>query len=174
MIKNYLRNRILRKKQSPVPTAIMPLSDVRNAVVFLNVEDTSYDDCKNDILNYFRSKGIKVEIFFLELRRIGSGERLITSITNTILQKDINWLGIPSDEKLALIDRINPDMLILLLPSDNFTVEFIAKYCKARFKVGRRYIHDDVLDLVIADRPNGELPADKTFDNIKTFLEKIR
>lgn len=174
MIKNYLRNRILRKKQSPVPTAIMPLSDVRNAVVFLNVEDTSYDNCKNEILSYFRSKGIKVEIFFLELRRIGTGERLITSITNTILQKDINWLGIPSDEKLALLDAINPDMLILLLPSDNFTVEFIAKYCKARFKVGRRYIHDDVLDLVIADRPNGELPADKTFDNIKTFLEKIR
>ncbi len=173
MIKNILRNRILRKRASTVPTSILPLSKVKSVAVFLNVEDSSYDTCKNDILGYFRSKNIKVEIFFLELRKIGSGERLITSITNTILQKDINWLGIPSNEKLSWLDNLDPDMLLMLIPSSDFTVEFIAKYSKAKFKVGRRALPDSIFDLVIADTETTELPADKTFTNVKNILEKI-
>ena len=174
MLLDFFRNSALRKMSSKEPTSIIPMEKVNSAVALIDVEDTSFDDCKMSLMSFFRSHGIKGEIFFFDFRKISSGERLITSITNTILKRDLNWYGRPSAEKLNILDTINPDLFISLIDDDSFTLEFTVKYCKARFKIGRRQLPGDVFDLVITDPSDRKLSEYESFEAIKTFINKIK
>ena len=53
---DFLRNRALKKHGSQVRTNITPLKDIHTAVVFIDVEDTSFDECKKDIMAFFRER----------------------------------------------------------------------------------------------------------------------
>ncbi len=53
-VKDLMRRRSLKKYSSTEPTGILPLSKVKSAVAFIDVEDTSFDVCKNAILAFFR------------------------------------------------------------------------------------------------------------------------
>ena len=114
-ITDFLRNRALKKHRSQVRTNITPLKDIRTAVTVIDVEDTSFDNCKKDIMAFYRDNGIKGEIFFFDFRKIGDAERLITSITNTVLKKDLNFYGKPAREKLDLMLEAKPDLFISLI-----------------------------------------------------------
>ena len=163
MLIEFFRNRSLRKNASTEPTGLIPLSSVRSAVAFIDVEDTSFNECKNALLAFFRENGIKGDIFFFDFRKLTEGERLITSITTTILQKDLNWFGKPSREKVDLMLSGEPDMFLSLLPGESYPLEFMARCSRARFKVGRKQIGTDVFDLVVQD------PADKTLSELEAF-----
>ena len=173
-LKNWMRRRSLRHAASAEPTALMPLGKVRSATVFIDVEDTSFDVCKNEIMAFFRNKGIKGEIFFFDFRRLNEGERLITSITNTVLKKDINWFGKPSKEKVSLMLDGNPDMFISLLANDGFPIHYMAAASRARFKVGRVPLPGKVFDLVVQDPENGPLSEAGIFREMVKILERIQ
>ena len=81
-ILDFLRNNALKKHSSKVRTCITPVKDIRTAVAFIDVEDTSFDACKKDLQAFYREHGIKGEIFFFDFRKLSDTERLITSITN--------------------------------------------------------------------------------------------
>ena len=170
-IKDWLRSRSLKKNRSAVPTGILPLGRVRTALVLVDVEDPSFDECKVAIQNFYRQNGIKGEIFFLDERKLIESERLITSITNTVLRKDIDSLGRPSKEKIDLINSLDADMLISLVDRDDFTLEYLCACCNARFKIGRRALPGDVLDMVFS----GEEGASQLdiFNSIIPWLQKI-
>jgi hypothetical protein len=102
-VKELLRRHSLKKNASPEPTGFVPLDRIRSAVAFINVEDTSFNECKNILMLFFREHNIKADIFFFDFRKLTEGERLITSITTTILKKDLNWFGKPSKEKVNLM-----------------------------------------------------------------------
>ncbi len=165
MIKEFFRRQSLKKSASKEPTGLLPLSAVRSAVAFIDVEDTSFDACKNAIMAYFRNRGIKVDIFFFDFRKIDKGERLITSINTTVLRKDLNWYGRPSREKARIMLEGNPDLLISLLPKADFPLEYMVRCSTARFKVGREQLADGLFDLVLKD------PADKRLSQEEAFLE---
>ncbi|MBO4341219.1 MAG: hypothetical protein J5835_07315 [Bacteroidales bacterium] len=167
MLKEFVQERSLRKNASNVPTGLLPLEKVKQAVVFLDVEDTSFDSCKNAILSTFKAKGIKADIFFLDLRRLSKDERLITSITTTVLRKDLNWYGRPSREKVQLMLSGQPDLFISLIPAPTYAIEFMASCSRARFKVGRW--NSPVFDLVF-DAGINETDA---FAEIVKLMEKI-
>ena len=78
-VKNLMRRHYLKKNASDVPTGITPLRDIHSAVAFIDVEDTSFHDCKNRILQFYLDHKMKGEIFFFDFRKLGEGERLITS-----------------------------------------------------------------------------------------------
>ena len=84
-VKDMLRRHSLKKNASTEPTGFVPLSDIRSAVAFIDVEDTSFNECKNSLLLFFREHNIKGDIFFFDFRNLTEGERLITSITTTVL-----------------------------------------------------------------------------------------
>ena len=173
-IKDFFRKKAVRQCQN-VPTGMLPLSRISTAVAFIDVEDTSFDECKLALMSFFRAHGIKGEIFFFDFRKIISGERLITSITNTILRKDLNWYGRPSAEKLALLDGLQgTDMLISLLPYGSFPAEFAARYCRASFKIGRVRLPGSVFDLVVADPAGKTMSEAESFQAIKNILDKIQ
>lgn len=149
-LKGLFRRHSLRKNASSEPTGIHPLGSIRSVVALVDVEDTTFDECKNALNAFFRERGIKGDIFFFDFRRLTEGERLITSIKTTVLRKDLNWYGRPSDEKVQLMLQGEPDMLLSLIPSAGFPVEYMASCSRARFKVGREQLPGGVFDLVVS------------------------
>lgn len=174
---DFLRKRALRKHGSQVRTNITPLKDIHTAVTFIDVEDTSFDACKKDIMAFYRDNGIKGEIFYFDFRKIGDTERLITSITNTVLKKDLNFYGKPAKEKLDLMLEAKPDLFISLIGKDDYPIQYMATCCEAKFKIGRKQLPGNVFDLVITDQtaPDGtSTPEDEIFKSIKEILAKVK
>ena len=174
---DFLRNRALKKHGSQVRTNITPLNDIHTAVVFIDVEDTSFDECKKDIMAFFRENSIKGEIFFFDFRKIGDTERLITSITNTVLKKDLNFFGKPAREKLDLMLAAKPDLFISLINKDDYPIQYMATCCEAKFKIGRKQLPGDIFDLVITEQEDAEgasTPEDEIFKSVKSLLAKIK
>ena len=172
-IKRFFRERSLRKYGSTEPTGIMPLSRIRSAVAFIDVEDTSFNACKLALQAFFREYGIKGEIFFFDFRKIGSEEQLITSITNTVLRKDLDWCGRPSREKVSRMRSVEADLFISLIPGTPFPLEYMAKCSRARFKAGRMQLPGNTFDLVVSDTAGQTLNEKESFEAMRTYLAKI-
>ena len=172
-IKDFARKQALKKNASKEPTGITPIDQIRSAVAFINVEDTSFDLCKDAILAFYREHGIKGEIFFFDSRKIGSEERLITSITTTVLRRDLNWFGRPNREKIDLMLNTNADLFISLIKGVEFPIEFMAKCSRAKFKIGREQLPGGTFDLVVADSPEKAFSQAEVFREIKKYLAKI-
>lgn len=169
-----IQRRSIRRNASKVPTGILPLSKIRRAVALIDVEDTSFDHCKNLILSFFRSHNIHIEIFYLDFRRLGEGERLITSINGTILKKDLNWFGRPSEEKLRLLEMSEPDLLLSVIREKDFAYRYIVACSSACFKVGRKQLPGDLFDIVLSEPDEKILSEADAFTNMAKLLEKIR
>lgn len=172
-IKVLLRKNALKRSASHEPTGITPLRRLRSAVVFIDVEDSSFDLCKREIMSFFRDNGIKGEIFFFDFRKLTEGERLITSITNTILRKDLNWYGRPPKEKVDLMLSGEPDLFISLVDNDSFAIEYMTRCSQAHFKIGRRQLPGDVFDLVVSDPTELHCEAE-VFREMAALLRKIK
>jgi len=169
----FLRKRSIKKLHSTIPTGIVPLKDIHSAVIFIDVEDTSFDECKILVQSFLRDYDIKGEIFFFDFRKLGDGERLITSITGTILKKDLNWFGKPSNEKLRLMNVNKPDLFISLINRTDFTLEVVAACSQARFKIGRQQLPGNIFDMVILDPADRTLSEAESFKAMRTYLSKI-
>ena len=173
-VKELFRRQSLKKNASTEPTGFVPLEKIHSAVAFIDVEDTSFNECKNQLMLFFREHGIKGDIFFFDFRKLTEGERLITSITTTILKKDLNWFGKPSHEKVALMLDGEPDLFISLLPYADFPLEFMAKCSRAHFKIGREQLPGDTFDLVIKDPGDRKLNEAEVCKELIKFMDKIR
>lgn len=173
-VKDIFRKSSLKKHASTVPTGILPLSKIKSYVAIIDVEDTTYDTCKSAILNYFRSMDIRGSVFFQDFRKIGSEDRLITSIQTTITKKDLDWLGRPNKYKLGVLDEQNPDLFISLIKEPDFAIEYMTKTSKARFKIGRKQMDGNLFDLVINDPAGKDISQLESWGAIKNYLGKIR
>ncbi len=176
-ITDFLRNRALKKHGSKVATGIMPVNGIRTAVALIDVEDTSFDECKNAIMAFYRDFGIKGEVFFFDFRKLSDTERLITSITNTVLKKDLNFYGKPSQEKMDLMLAARPDLFLSLINKDDYPVRYMASCCEAKYKVGRRQLPGDVFDMVVCDQEDAEggtTPEAEIFKSMKEIMLKVR
>ena len=173
-IKDMFRRHSLKKNASTEPTGFVPLEKIHSAVAFIDVEDTSFNECKNTLMLFFREHNIKGDIFFFHFRKLSEGERLITSITTTILKKDLNWYGKPSHEKVALMLDGEPDLFISLLPSTDYPIEFMASCSRAHFKIGRVQLPGNTFDLVIKDPEGRKLCEADYCKEIIKFMDKIR
>ncbi len=173
-VKELFRRQSLKKYSSTEPTGITPLSQLHSAVTFIDVEDTSFAACKNAIMAFYRDNNIKGEIFFYDFRKLGEGERLITSIMTTVLKKDLNWFGKPKQEKVDLMLQGEPDLFISLIAKDDYPIEFMAKCSKARFKVGRIQLPGNTFDLVVKDSKGKTYSEYEVFKEMVSFIKKIR
>ena len=114
-VKNIFRKSALKRHASTVPTEILPLTKIKSYVAIIDVEDPSFDTCKSTIMNYFRGMDINGAVFFQDFRKIGSEDRLITSIQTTITKKDLDWLGRPNKYKMGVLEERAPDVFISLI-----------------------------------------------------------
>lgn len=171
-IKGLIRKRTLAKNGSKIPTRIMPLKDIHTAVTFIDVEDTSFDKCKEAILSFYRENNIQGDIFFFDFRKIGKDELLITSINTTILKKDINWYGRPSKDNIAVMLERKPDIFISLVNTTDFPIAYMATCCEAQFKVGRKQLPGEIYDFVVTGKENSSQLD--IFNSVKQYLRMIQ
>lgn len=174
-IKNFFRKRTIRKYSGAIPTGLVPLSDISTVNVIIDVEEVGYDVLKENILSWGRSLGLKVNIYFFDFRKLAKDELLLTSITNTITRRDLNWLGIPVYEKVATLFEEESDLLISLIDNGDSPIDYIAQCTRARFKIGRKAYDGHAYDMVISGRQSEGLRGGgvQVFAGIVELLGKI-
>ena len=175
-ILGFFRKRKIKKYISDIPTGILPLSGISTVNVVIDVEEPEFDVLKEEILTWGRKLGIKVNIYFFDFRKLGQEELLLTSITTTILKKELDWLGTPDMNKISALMEEPSDLFISLIENGNFPIEFVSKCAKARFKIGRMSFPGHAYDMVISGSPTEDLRSDvrRIFAGMTEFLEKVR
>lgn len=173
-IKKYFRRRYLKRDSSNVKTGLAALDTIHTASIIIDAEESSSDICKEKALTFFRSRGIRPEIFFFDFSKKTEDERQITSLKNTILRNDLNWCGRPSRDKMELLTETNSDMFISLIDNDDFAIESFAKASPSRFKVGRKQLPGRTFDLVIEDPAGTSLTQEEAFAEMTRIFDTIK
>lgn len=175
-ILNFFRKRRIRKYASDIQTGLIPMSEISSVNVIIDVEEPGFDDLKDDIMAWGRSIDAKVSIYFFDFRRLGKDELLLTSITNTLLKKELDWVGMPDLTKISPLIEEKSDLLISMVDNGSFPIDFVARCAKARFKIGRHVYQDNPFDMIISGGDTADLRSDarKIFAAMTDFLTKIR
>ena len=175
-VKNFFRRRKIRKFGSQIETLFLPVSKIATVNAVIDVQETGFDQLKEDLLSWGRRKGIKVNVYFFDFRKLKKGEQLMTSIDKTFLRKELSWIGTPSLGKAAPILMEESDLFISLIDNGDFPIDFISKCAKARFKIGRYAYDGDAFDMIFHGGAREELRGDvcRIFEELTEFLEKIR
>lgn len=175
-VKNFFRRRKIRKFGSQIETSFLPVSKIATVNAVIDVQETGFDQLKEDLLSWGRRKGIKVNVYFFDFRKLKKGEQLLTSIDKTFLRKELSWIGTPSLGKAAPILMEESDLFISLIDNGDFPIDFISKCAKARFKIGRYAYDGDAFDMIFHGGAREELRGDvcRIFEELTEFLEKIR
>ena len=175
-VKNFFRRRKIRKFGSQIETSFLPVSKIATVKAVIDVQETGFDQLKEDLLSWGRRKGIKVNVYFFDFRKLKKGEQLMTSIDKTFLRKELSWIGTPSLGKAAPILMEESDLFISLIDNGDFPIDFISKCAKARFKIGRYAYDGDAFDMIFHGGAREELRGDvcRIFEELTEFLEKIR
>ena len=175
-IKKFFRKRRLNKLSSKTPTGFLPLSKITSANFVIDVEEPGFDLLKEDILAWGRSRGIKINIYFFDFRKLGKEELLLTSIQTTILKKELDWLGYPKADKTAGLTEEATDLFVSLIDSSVPAIDLISKCANARFKIGRRYYEGHAFDMIISGTPNEDLRSDSRLilKEMIEYLSKIQ
>ena len=171
-IKRFFQVRKIHKYQSDLPTGILPMSEIRTVNAVIDVEEPGFDLLREDILSWGRATGVKVNIYFFDFRKLGKDELLLTTIDKTVLRKGLDWLGTPNIAKLGSLFEEKSDLLISMIDNGGFSIEFLSKCAKARFKIGRCAFDGHAYDMVVSGASNEDLRSDsrKIFQEITEFL----
>lgn len=175
-IKNFFRQRRIRKYISDVETCLLPMSKISTINVIIDVEEPGFDDLKEDIMAWGRSINAKVNIYFFDFRRLGKDELLLTSITNTLLKRELDWVGMPDLSKITPLLTEQSDLFISMVDNNLFPIDFLTRCTKARFKIGRCEYEDHPFDMVLTGGETADLRSDarQIFAAITEFLTKIK
>lgn len=169
-LKNNMRARTLRKYGYKASTSLMPLTAVRTAAVVLDVEDPAFEPLKKQVLDWFKARGIKTELYFFDFRKIDKEEMLLTSMKTTFIRRELNWYGRPAVERVEAIVESRPfDLFISLVANSEFPIRFLASCLPAAFKVGISGYEGSPYDLVVS----APTPT-QSFNIITNTLEKIQ
>ena len=174
-IKSIFRKRKIGKFISDVPTGLLPMSEIKTVNVVVDVEEPGFDVLREQILDWGRKAGVKLNIYFFDFRKLDKTELLITSIQTTIIKKELDWIGTPDMSKVIGLLGEKSDLFISMIENGDFPIEFISKCAKARFKIGRCGFPGHVYDLVISGSQTADLRSDscRIFDGIVEYLNKI-
>ena len=175
-VKNFLRRRKIRKFGSQIETSFLPIGEIATVNAVIDVQETGFDQLKEDMLSWGRRKGIKVNVYFFDFRKLKKGEQLLTGIDKTFLRKELSWIGTPSLGKAAPMLMEESDLFISLIDNGDFPIDFLSKCVKARFKIGRYAYEGDAFDMIFHGGAREELRDDvcRIFEELAEFLEKIR
>ena len=174
-IKSIFRKRKIGKFISDVPTGLLPMGEIKTVNVVVDVEEPGFDVLREQILDWGRKAGVKLNIYFFDFRKLDKTELLITSIQTTIIKKELDWIGTPDMSKVIGLLGERSDLLISMIENGDFPIEFISKCAKARFKIGRCGFPGHVYDMVISGSQTADLRSDscRIFDGIVEYLNKI-
>lgn len=168
-LKELFQAKALLKNAYAGNTSLMPLDGLKSATIIFDVEDTGFNDCKEEMISFLRSKGIRSEVYFFDFRHLEKDELLLTSIQTTVLRKDLNWFGMPAADKMNLLGSKPHDLFISMVGRDSFANRIMSAAAPARFKIGRCAYEGNPYDLVIS----GNRSVSEIFALMKESLLKI-
>lgn len=176
LIRDFVRRKRIEKYASSVESGLVPMSDIRSVNVVIDVEEPGFDVLKEDILAWGRTSGLKVNIYFFDFRRLGKDELLLTSITNTLLKKELDWVGTPDLGKISPLLDETSDLFISMIDNGDFPIDFLTRCTKARFKIGRHAYEGHPFNMILSGGETADLRSDarKIFAAITEFITKIR
>ena len=176
LIRSLVRKNRLKKYASDIPTGFIPMSQVSTVNIIVDVEEPGFDELKEDILAWGRSAGIRPNIYFFDFRKLGKDELLLTSITSTIIRKELDWTGMPSFDKVAPLIEEKSDLFISMIDNGEFPIDFLARCTKARFKIGRHAYEGHPFDMILSGGETAELRSESRaiFGAITEFITKIK
>ena len=176
LISNLIRRKRIEKYASDVETALVPMSEIKSANVVIDVEEPGFDELKEDILAWGRTAGVKVNLYFFDFRRLGKDELLLTSITNTLLKKELDWIGMPDLGKIAPLMEEASDLFISMVDNGDFPIDFVTRCTKARFKIGRRDYEGHPFNMILSGGETADLRSEarQIFAAMTEFITKIR
>ena len=175
LIRDFVRRKRIEKYASSVESGLVPMSDIRSVNVVIDVEEPGFDVLKEDILAWGRTSGLKVNIYFFDFRRLGKDELLLTSITNTLLKKELDWVGTPDLGKISPLLDETSDLFISMIDNGDFPIDFLTRCTKARFKIGRHAYEGHPFNMILSGGETADLRSDarKIFAAITEFITKI-
>lgn len=173
---NYIRRKRTEKYASDVVTGLIPMSEIKSVNVVIDVEEPGFDQLKDDILAWGRTAGVRLNLYFFDFRRLGKDELLLTSITNTLLKKELDWIGMPDLAKIAPLLDEPSDLFISMIDNGNFPIDFVTRCTKARFKIGRHAYEGHPFNMILSGGETAELRSEsrQIFAAITEFITKIR
>ena len=171
-IKEKRRQKALEGWQN-TQTVFSSLEGLRSATVILDCRESSYDDCNKEILKYLNSRGIRGKFFYIDLKKYEKDELPITSHDRTLLRSDLDWADIPHGERMDIVLSDPTDVLICLMDSDCFPLEFVIKRSCSHFKIGRHQFDGDPFDIVFEDPAGKKLNQLESFIAISKYLNKF-
>lgn len=176
LIKNIIRRRRLKKYASDIKTGFIPMDQVSTVNVVVDVEEPGFAELKDDILAWGRTSGVKLNLYFFDFRRLGKDELLLTSITNTLLKKELDWVGMPDLGKTAPLIEEKSDLFISMIDNRDFPIDFLARCTKARFKIGRYEYDGHPYDMILSGGETADLRSEarQIFAAITEFITKIK
>ncbi|MCQ2116099.1 MAG: hypothetical protein MJZ07_07840 [Bacteroidales bacterium] len=166
---DIIRSQAAKKWASKVPTSLRSLSQVKSVAILMDVEAWGFQESKEEISSWFRSQGLRPDMHFFDFRKLEKDELLLTSITNTILKKDLNWFGMPDPSHIV---DVNEDLFISLVDNADFPVRFFSTTCRSPFKVGCHGWEGHPFDLLVSAQP-GATTMD-LFNEMKKYLLKLK
>lgn len=175
-----LRKARLRKHASKLPTGLLPLRNVRSALVIADGTEPGCREYADRMTAFLKSNSVAVSVIFIDLRKIRKDTVVYVNGEGTITRRQVNWFGMPKLKKTGHLFSSEADLLINLRSIDDYTGDFISKAAKAKFKIGTCDYPGNPFDLIVsgagvnADGDIGAVAgtAEKT-DAICSFLKQI-
>lgn len=149
-----IREFLLRKNRSNVPSGLMPLKDVKSVAILVDMAAEDAAQVIADASAFFGKNGVQPEFI-------------------SVKPEELNRLGIPAKAKLDMIKACRPDLFISLPDSNEFYIKYIQNCIHAPFKVGVGS-SDNSLSLVLTPREGEPLSQKEALAKVKEILLKIQ
>lgn len=98
--------------------------------------------------HYLQDYFIKKQVIFRSLCVFEENSEPFADI-NSLIPKDINWLGFPKQGKIDGFIEMEFDLLLNVALEQNITLDYITAITRAKFKVGWSPDENNFFDLII-------------------------
>lgn len=159
----------LTRHRSKVSHNICPLSICKSSLVLLDGTKANLQPCVDLIEKFFGERHIQCRVFLINLQKNVSP--VLVKGAETLTLKNVNWFGRVKRTKRnpKVID--NEDLLINLLPMDNFTAYYVSVCSPAKFKIGIYDTPDHINDLSISNTEG--FSQEQIFNQISNIIKSI-
>lgn len=160
----------LARHRSKIPHDICPLSKCKKACVLIDGKDKSAQSCVDEVNAFFSERKLACKVFVIDERK----EAPVSEMKGArmILRKNIKWYGRAKRSNKYPYPDGAEDILVNLLPEDNFTAYYASVCSQARFKVGiYQSGKKPLFDLLITNTQN--FSQKQIFTQISQVLNSI-
>lgn len=88
--------------------------------------------------------------------------------------KGIQLIVVPVFAKKRIKAYRNTQVLLSLMPGDDWRLEFVIKRSRARFKIGRTQLLGEPFDLVVSDPDGTSFPQTEVFARMMELVESLK